>query len=74
MQPKTIEVIKRIRAYRTQTKVPVGFTLDAGPNIHLLYPEKYKKEINSFIHKELSQYCMHDYFISDCIGEGPVRI
>lgn len=74
MQPKTIEVIKRVRAYRNQTKVPVGFTLDAGPNVHLLYPEKHKKEINSFIHKELSQFCMHHYFISDCIGEGPVRI
>ena len=52
MKPKTLEIIAAIRDFRKQTKIPVCFTLDAGPNVHILYPKKYYSEtqdlINSF--------------------------
>ncbi len=45
MKPLTIEAIDRIREFRKETKVPVCFTLDAGPNIHLLYPHQNRDEV-----------------------------
>ena len=31
----------KIVEFRTETGVPVCFTLDAGPNVHLLYPSNH---------------------------------
>ncbi|MDA3822112.1 MAG: hypothetical protein PF450_05810, partial [Bacteroidales bacterium] len=39
MKPNTIEAIQRIRNYRKSSGKNVGFTLDAGANVHVLYPE-----------------------------------
>jgi diphosphomevalonate decarboxylase len=74
MLPNTIEAIKRIRDYRNKTKVPLCFTLDAGPNIHLLFPEVYEDKVKDFIVKEMNELCHRDQFIIDCVGTGPVRI
>ena len=74
IQPNTIALINKIREYRSQTGIPVGFTLDAGPNIHLLFPGKYHREINNFIQEELIQLCKQGRFIKDCVGTGPVRM
>ncbi len=41
MEPATIAVIKAVQGFRQNTKLPVCFTLDAGPNVHLLYPKVY---------------------------------
>ena len=41
MEPATITLINLIQNYRLDTKAPIYFTLDAGPNIHLLYPHAY---------------------------------
>jgi diphosphomevalonate decarboxylase len=35
-QPRTIELIHAIRAFRERDGLPVFFTLDAGPNVHVL--------------------------------------
>lgn len=52
IKPRTLEIITAIREFREQTKIPVCFTLDAGPNVHILYPKEYYSEtqelINSF--------------------------
>ena len=39
MQPNTLTIIQKIRAFRAETKLPICFTLDAGPNVHILYPK-----------------------------------
>jgi len=39
MQPETLRIIKDIRDFRKQHHIPVCFTLDAGANIHVLYPD-----------------------------------
>lgn len=72
MRPKTIEVIEKILAFREQYQVPLCFTLDAGPNIHLLYPESYKLEAEKFIREEISASVKSIIF--DGAGVGPKQL
>lgn len=74
LKPNTLELISRIRAYREKTKIPVCFTMDAGPNIHLLYFKKNEMEVKAFIENELLAYCENRQWIDDRIGKGPERI
>src|SRR5690554_929204 len=57
MHPYTIEVIHHIRGFRQSTGIPVCFTLDAGPNVHLLYPHADRKKVIEFIQSQLLPYC-----------------
>ncbi|MFN8308977.1 MAG: hypothetical protein U0T73_03350 [Chitinophagales bacterium] len=74
MTPSTLAMIAKIKDYREQTKLPLYFTLDAGPNIHLLYPEKFKSKIVPFIQEELSEHCEDGRIIWDNVGKGPVKV
>ena len=67
---KTLEVIELLKIFREKEKIPVCFTLDAGPNVHLLYPEKYKFKVMKFIEKKLMYYCQNNLFINDKVGLG----
>ncbi len=71
IKSETIEIIERIRKYRQTQKIPVTFTLDAGPNVHILYPESYRKEVIKFIEDELVELCDEGQWIDDSIGRGP---
>jgi len=53
MKPETVFVIEQIFDFRKQTQLPICFTLDAGPNIHLLYPEQIQNEVELFIENKL---------------------
>ena len=55
IKPNTLKVISKITEFRTETKLPICFTLDAGSNVHLLYPENIKKKISDFIKVEISK-------------------
>ena len=74
MKPNTLEVIQRILEYRRETKNPVCFTLDAGSNVHILYPDKIKHEIQKFIDDELLKFCKSEICIYDSLGNGSVKI
>jgi diphosphomevalonate decarboxylase len=74
MNPSTIAMINKIKAFRESSKLPVYFTLDAGPNIHLLYPENIKTSVIPFIQSELSEHCEDGRVIWDNIGKGPTAI
>lgn len=74
MKPNTLELIQRIRKYRQITNIPVCFTLDAGPNIHLLYFKKNEAEVKVFIEDQLLAFCENRMWIDDRIGKGPERI
>lgn len=74
MNPQTIEAINQIRKYRRKTGSKCCFTLDAGPNIHLLYPNSEKSEITKFIQKNLVPICENEQWINDWIGKGPFKI
>ena len=70
MKPNTLQIINAIWKYRNETQVPVCFTLDAGANVHVLYPEKDKQNVLQFIENELVGFCQNDHYICDEIGFG----
>ena len=70
MKPNTLEIIQQLWNFRKETKVPVCFTLDAGANVHVLYPEAYKEEVQDFIAIKLAKYCQNGQFIHDEMGYG----
>jgi diphosphomevalonate decarboxylase len=69
--PNTLEIIRRIRLFREMQKIPVCFTLDAGANVHMLYPERYAGRIDEFIDDEIAHYCEKNRYIKDREGSGP---
>ena len=74
MKPNTLKVISKITDYRAETKLPICFTLDAGSNVHLLYPNNIKKTVSNFIKDELIRYCSLPTYIDDKVGYGPKKI
>jgi diphosphomevalonate decarboxylase len=70
MKPNTLEIINAIWKFRDETKIPVCFTLDAGANVHVLYPESSKEKALQFIKDELVGYCENGQYICDEIGIG----
>jgi diphosphomevalonate decarboxylase len=70
MKPNTLEIIQRIWQFRARTNTPICFTLDAGANVHVLYPLAYKDICLQFIQAELVGYCQKEQYICDEIGEG----
>lgn len=71
MKPATLLMIEEIRKYREESKLPVYFTLDAGPNIHLLYPANIKDSIEEWINAKLKPLCENGIMIKDQVGNGP---
>ena len=74
MKPNTLEVINRVRQFRWQTNIPVYFTLDAGPNIHLLYPNEYLNTVQQFINDELINLLENNLWFDDYVGIGPQNL
>lgn len=74
MKPNTLKIINKIWEFRKETNLNLCFTLDAGANVHLLYPENEKVAINSFVVSELIQYCQNNHYICDRIGFGAKQV
>ena len=74
MKPNTLEIINAIWKFRNDTKIAVCFTLDAGANVHVLYPNKDKEIVLQFIQSELVGYCQNGQYICDQIGTGTIEI
>ncbi len=74
MTPNTLDIIQRIRDFRERTQLPVCFTLDAGPNVHVLYPYYEKRKVRNFIQKELLPLCQDNQALYDHMGRGPIQI
>lgn len=70
IKPKTLSIINKIWDFRKQTGANICFTLDAGANVHVLFPEKEKEQVNTFIETELKQFCQKGHYISDSMGLG----
>ncbi|MFY7987987.1 MAG: diphosphomevalonate/mevalonate 3,5-bisphosphate decarboxylase family protein [Flavobacterium sp.] len=70
MKPNTLEIINKIWKFRNETQIPVCFTLDAGANVHVLYPENVKENVLQFIQDELVEFCQKGHYICDQIGNG----
>ncbi len=74
MKPNTLEIINKIWKFRNTTNIPICFTLDAGANVHVLYPENVRERVLQFIKGELLDYCQNGQYICDRIGTGAIKI
>ena len=74
MKPNTLRIIDAIWEYRRETGVPVCFTLDAGANVHVLFPKMYKTEVQEFVESTLSEYCQNNRYIFDSVGSGAIKL
>ena len=74
MKPNTLNLINEIREFRHESKISLCFTLDAGPNVHLLYPESEAEKVEYFIKNVLVKYCDQGRWIADQVGEGPKKL
>ena len=74
MQPSSLDIIFKIRNFRKETNLPVYFSLDAGPNIHVLYPDSVAYEVKPFVEEQLLPLCQDQQYLPDWVGEGPEEL
>ena len=70
MKPNTLKIINKIWKYRETSGLNLCFTLDAGANVHLLYPQSEKDKVRLFIKNELASLCEDNKLIHDSLGLG----
>ena len=73
-KPNTVKIIEKVWERRNKNGNQLYITLDAGANVHLLYPEHEKEAVNEFIDRELIAYCENKQYICDTVGEGPEEV
>lgn len=74
MLPNTLSIINKVREFRLEAKLPVYFSLDAGPNPHILYPSSIKSSVQPFINSEIKPFAEQGMILHDHCGKGPVQI
>ncbi|MFT5385355.1 MAG: diphosphomevalonate decarboxylase, partial [Saprospiraceae bacterium] len=74
MHPNSLAMIEKVRQFRQDTSTPLYFSLDAGPNLHLLYPDEVTLPVKEFINSELLPLCENGEMIADKAGEGPLEV
>lgn len=67
-EPNTVNIIDKILEFRSDTRLPICYTLDAGPNVHLLYPDSCAEQVNDFIEETLKNYCFDNRYIHDRVS------
>jgi diphosphomevalonate decarboxylase len=71
MRPGTVSIIEALQNYRQDTGHPVYMTLDAGPNVHMLYPNEIAGEVLEWIEADLRKHCTGGKVLHDKVGHGP---
>ena len=74
LEPDALKILKYIRQFREDTRSPLYFSLDAGTNIHLLYPVRTEKSVRKFIDTDLKHLLKSPFVIHDQVGKGPKKI
>ncbi|HAI42150.1 MAG TPA: diphosphomevalonate decarboxylase, partial [Maribacter sp.] len=74
MKPNTLSIINEIWKFRQTSNTHVCFTLDAGANVHVLYPENEKDIVFPFIKEKLISFCQNGQYICDRIGLGAKKL
>jgi diphosphomevalonate decarboxylase len=74
MMPETVRITSRIQELRKELGLDICFTLDAGPNIHLLYFEDQNEQVEKLIVEHLLKNNKHNFRINDFFGHGPVKV
>jgi diphosphomevalonate decarboxylase len=70
LKPDSLMLIEKIKEFRNVQKIPVCFTIDAGPNIHLLYPAVHKTAVQAWLASDFG----HFKIIHDEVGNGPEHL
>ena len=70
IRPNTVAIIELLRAFRADTGIPAYMTLDAGPNVHLLYPAEHSDAVQNWLDSEITQLCEDGKMIHDQVGMG----
>lgn len=66
MKTGTLEVINKIWEFRRITGLPLFFTLDAGANVHLLFPNDLEQnKIEDYINQELLPFTQNNGVVKD---------
>jgi diphosphomevalonate decarboxylase len=74
MKPNTLAIIESVWEHRKNSGLNMMVTLDAGANVHLLYPDNEKESVRNFINKQLLPLCKNGQMIHDTVGLGPVQL
>jgi diphosphomevalonate decarboxylase len=74
MEPNTLKIIQEIQNFRNRTGLPVFFSLDAGPNVHMLYPKSVEEKVKVFVDDRLVKLCKNGEYIKDYLGSGPMEL
>ncbi len=74
LNENTWRIIDWIRRFRKEKNVFLTFTLDAGPNVHVLYKDSDKPQIEDVIKSDLLKFCENNKWIDDQLGSGPMLI
>lgn len=72
LKPGTIRAIEEVRKLRNEYKLKICFTLDAGPNVHVIYPKDDEKQIVSYLEDHLRSQVKE--IIYDSMGNGPKQL
>jgi diphosphomevalonate decarboxylase len=70
MRPQTLEAIERLKDFSLSSSCSVTFTLDAGANLHVLYPESDELQVKEFLLSQLAPLCVNQRMIHDRAGLG----
>lgn len=74
MKPNTLQIIEKIWALRNETGIPAYFTLDAGANVHLLFPSENEQAVKEWVNLEIKGLLNDGDYICDRVGNGPVKL
>jgi len=72
IKANSLLIIEEVKKFRAESNIDLFFTLDAGPNIHLIYQKENETIVESFINKELKNFYIKA--IIDEAGLGPQKI
>jgi diphosphomevalonate decarboxylase len=73
MKPESLRIIEAVKEFRNRSKIALYFTLDAGPNVHLLYPEDDTQAVRRFIDEITGSETNPIDVLHDQVGQGPRR-
>lgn len=74
MRPNTLAIIEKIWKYRSENNLNLTVTLDAGANVHLLYPKAETNKAMWLIENELATFCQENSYICDEVGLGSTEL
>jgi len=72
IQPQTVKIIKELQDFRQQSGLPVCFTLDAGPNVHLIYPHTCREKVQELLSMWQNDSSFSFEVLPDVMGKGPI--